>query len=66
MAKKQLVVCCKADKRCGFCLHSEPHEVDEHVVNAVETIRCTECCECYLYGPDTIRKVRCTGVKGEK
>ena len=59
MTKKHLVICCRADKRCYLCIHSEPHEVEVHKQYG----SCTKWDECHLYSPGEIRKVRCTKVK---
>ena len=65
MSRKHLVICCRVDKRCGFCTHSEPHEVEIHSQYGYNDIRCTEWDECVLYDPGEVRKVRCTKVKKE-
>ena len=62
--KNKLVVCNRADKRCGFCEHSEAHTPIDESLLYVEKEFCTMWAECVLYDPDETRKVRCIKVKG--
>lgn len=67
--KNKLVVCNRADKRCGFCDHIVQHKpMDGSFIDGsflyIEKKFCTTWAECVLYDPNETRKVRCIKVKG--
>lgn len=60
------VVCCRADERCGFCIHATPHEPKREPPWPSEYY-CTIWSVCMCGGSndvkDNIKRVRCVKVR---